>query len=177
MKYVNTIASIFITFMLTSNFVVADTLRVCLDTSNMYINVNCDVERETELVCLACNIYHEARGEDYSGQLAVANVTRNRVRSERFPNSLCDVVWQRWQFSWTKDGRSDRIHDNTAWRHAIFIAQITIDEKILNDVTHGSLWYHASHVSPVWTTRQTPSTEIGGHKFYTRVATAAELLQ
>jgi spore germination cell wall hydrolase CwlJ-like protein len=54
---------------------------------------------ENELGCLVENVYFEARGEDVLGQAAVAYVTLNRVRSPDYPDTICDVVWQKGQFS------------------------------------------------------------------------------
>jgi hypothetical protein len=48
--------------------------------------------RETDLECLAENIYFEARGEPLDGQYAVAEVTLNRTRSDNFPHTVCGVV-------------------------------------------------------------------------------------
>ena len=48
-------------------------------------------------ICLAQNIYHEARGEMIEGQIAVSNVVINRVESKQFPNDICSVVYQRNQ--------------------------------------------------------------------------------
>ncbi len=89
------------------------------------IETNDDSINITEAICLATNIYHEARGESYAGKVAVANVTMNRVTSPKFPNTICDVVYQaqtkeNWkgntvpkrnkcQFSWYCDGKSDDI--------------------------------------------------------------------
>lgn len=53
------------------------------------------------VLCLALNIYHEARGEPIDGQIAVAAVTLNRVQDPRWPDTVCDVVYQPNQFSWT----------------------------------------------------------------------------
>jgi len=92
-----------------------------------------------EMICLAENIYFEARAEGMDGKAAVANVTRNRVESEQFPNTYCGVVYQgpvreswktkkqkdladservyypiknRCQFSWYCDGEKDMIWAN-----------------------------------------------------------------
>jgi len=92
-----------------------------------------------EMICLAENIYFEARAEGMDGKAAVANVTRNRVLSEQFPNSYCGVVYQgpereswktkkqkdladservyypikhKCQFSWYCDGKKDVIWAN-----------------------------------------------------------------
>ena len=50
--------------------------------------------KHREMVCLAENIYFEARAESIEGKAGVANVTRNRVNSTLFPNTYCDVVYQ-----------------------------------------------------------------------------------
>src|SRR5210317_740749 len=50
--------------------------------------------KHQEMVCLAENIYFEARAEGVEGKAAVANVTRNRVESEQFPNTYCGVVYE-----------------------------------------------------------------------------------
>jgi hypothetical protein len=57
----------------------------------------------TELACLEKNIYNEARGEIDEGQLAVAFVTLARAQSKGFPSTICGVVYQNKQFSWTFD--------------------------------------------------------------------------
>jgi spore germination cell wall hydrolase CwlJ-like protein len=56
-----------------------------------------------ELTCLTDNLYHEARGEPIQGRYAVIFATLERVLNKKFPKSICGVVHQPWQFSWTKD--------------------------------------------------------------------------
>jgi len=51
-------------------------------------------------LCLSSVIHHEAKGESKEGQIAVANVVMNRVKSGKFPDTVCGVVKQRGQFSW-----------------------------------------------------------------------------
>ena len=93
--------------------------------------------RHNEVLCLAENIYFEARAESYSGKAAVGNVTRNRVLDKRWPSTYCEVVQQgpkreswktkqtpdkndavyyprkhRCQFSWYCDGEKDVIWAN-----------------------------------------------------------------
>src|SRR5690349_23489774 len=75
--------------------------------------LDCGKERTDARVCLACNVYHEARGESIAGQRAVAMVVRNRARSSLYPLDICSVVWEVGrdsrrgdlvaQFSWTRD--------------------------------------------------------------------------
>ena len=85
-----------------------------------------DKFRLTEATCLAKNMYFEARNQGLAGQLAVSLVVMNRVKDERFPNTICGVIEQgpiskwwlkekgkivpirnRCQFSWFCDGKSD----------------------------------------------------------------------
>ena len=46
------------------------------------------------LTCLALNVYHESKNQSLIGQYAVAQVTLNRVKDERFPNTICGVIEQ-----------------------------------------------------------------------------------
>ena len=98
-----------------------------------------DNKYHSEVMCLAENIYFEARAESYGGKAAVGNVTRNRVEDSRWPNTYCEVVMQgpvreswktkqhadlkaservyypikhRCKFSWYCDGNKDVIWAN-----------------------------------------------------------------
>jgi N-acetylmuramoyl-L-alanine amidase len=105
---------------------------------------------ENDLFCMVQNVYHEARGESLIGQAAVAYVTLNRVRSPAYPDSVCGVVWQKGQFSWTEDGRSDRMTDLDAIGKAVDIALAASRGKI-KDPTGGALHFYAhDKVKPYW---------------------------
>ncbi|NOX93466.1 MAG: cell wall hydrolase [Gammaproteobacteria bacterium] len=129
-----------------------------------------------ELRCLALNIYFEARGEKAEGQLAVGMVTMNRMKSRHYPGSVCGVVWQKRQFSWTHDGKSDRPTDMRAWDLAKKIAQVTYlgysklsarSRKAL-DLTKGALHFYApSLASPYWAEVHSVTRVIGRHVFLT----------
>ena len=119
--------------------------------------------------CLAMNVYHEARGESWEGQAAVVHVTLNRVADHRFPDSICGVVWQPHQFSWTNDGRSDYPRDRQAWQVAQDITQIAYDwYQQGEDFSNGAIYYHAYWVSPSWARQFTETVSIGVHTFYRR---------
>lgn len=125
-----------------------------------------------DLQCLALNIYWEARSEPMYGQLAVAAVTMNRVRNERFPDTVCEVVkqggWKRrhqCQFSWWCDGKRDEPMEQEAWRRAQFLARLAY-AGVSSDPTKGALWYHTEDVSPYWGAVKHPITKIGRHVFY-----------
>jgi N-acetylmuramoyl-L-alanine amidase len=108
---------------------------------------------EGEIECLVANVYHESRGESLIGQAAVAHVTLNRVRSPAYPHSVCGVVWQPGQFSWTEDGRSDRMTALDAIGKAVDIALAASRGKT-KDPTGGALHYFAHRkVRPYWSSR------------------------
>jgi len=117
------------------------------------------------LVCLTMNVYWEARNQDIAGQLAVAQVTMNRVNSEAYPNSVCEVVHEHKQFSWYWDGKSDIPKEEKAWEIATLVASAALDgsgHSDLGDVLH----YHAVYAKPYWKDYMTKVAEIGDHVFY-----------
>jgi spore germination cell wall hydrolase CwlJ-like protein len=126
---------------------------------------------DESLHCLALNVYHEARSEPEAGQLAVAAVTLNRMRSEAFPDSVCEVVKQggeqrhRCQFSWWCDGKSDRPTEDEAWKNAQRISRLAL-LGLAEDPTHEALYYHATYVKPRWSHKMERTAQIDQHVFY-----------
>jgi len=118
--------------------------------------------------CLAANIYHEARGESLAGHYLVGYVTMNRVKSARFPNTICAVVKQSKQFSWFKRGVSRFPKNVESWKRACSVATkfILNMPSIRVDITEGALYYHAIYVKPVWRLRKTYIGRIGDHLYY-----------
>ena len=120
------------------------------------------------ILCLALNIYFEARSEDIASQLAVAQVTINRVEDSRYPNDVCRVVKQKNQFSWFWDGKSDKPYERQAWDQALDLAERVIKEpkqyqvSCVGDATH----YHAVYVKPHWAKHFKKYCRIGSHIFY-----------
>jgi hypothetical protein len=122
-------------------------------------------EEDIHCSCLAYNIYHEARSESVEGQVAVAQVTMNRVFSERWANNPCDVVRAHKQFSWTLKKGSDKWHikDKKAWKLANTIAYNTIHNNYKYKMR--SLHYHTKKVNPKWNKKMTVEAIIGNHIF------------
>jgi spore germination cell wall hydrolase CwlJ-like protein len=141
---------------------------------------------EKSIECMAMNIYHEARNEIEAGRRAVGFVTMNRVKSDLFPNSVCEVVYQarlsRWhlensgksvplrnqcQFSWYCDGKSDKIYEPAKYEDARQLAyQIIMGYNDMVDITDGALWYHADYVNPYWAKDYKRVGKIDTHIFY-----------
>ena len=132
------------------------------------------------LVCLALNVYHEAKNQSLIGQIAVAQVVMNRVRDERYPDTVCEVVEQgptyswkpdypvknRCQFSWYCDGKADIPLNQDLWHLVQNMAYLMIWEKRYVGITEGSTHYHAEYVNPRWASGLHLTGRIGKHIFY-----------
>lgn len=118
----------------------------------------------SEVECLAKNIYHEARGESFYGQVAIALVTVNRVASGQFQNSICKVVYAQGQFSWTQN-ESKRVTESKAWSSAMKIATAVLS-KTIEQPEFTALYFHTAHVRPKWAKTKTLVARIGSHLFY-----------
>jgi len=121
-------------------------------------------QRRVEIRCLAVNVYHEARGEPRLGQVAVAEVTMNRVASPQFPDSVCRVVRQDSAFSWTMSKRTSRPTGQARQQALKVAAGVYAGEQ--SPVVPGALHYHARGVDPAWARGRTPIRTIGRHIFY-----------
>jgi spore germination cell wall hydrolase CwlJ-like protein len=115
---------------------------------------------EALILCMALNIYYEANKEPLLGKIAVAHVTLNRVK-ETYPSNVCEVVYQPFQFSWTKENiikPSKQALDN-----AKEIAELAY-KGITTDPTHGATHFHNTSVKPGWKLEKV--VQIGNHIFY-----------
>lgn len=127
---------------------------------------------DKEIQCLQQNIYFEARNQSTLGQVAVAWVTLNRVTDPRFPNTICGVVWDHKQFSWTHDGKADRPGktelEQQAWRDAGVVATVTLLDwaRGLKDPTQGADHYHADYTTVGWAKQGEKLVQIDNHIFY-----------
>jgi spore germination cell wall hydrolase CwlJ-like protein len=123
--------------------------------------------------CLAQNIYYEARGSSFADQVGVADVVLNRVQSQRYPNTVCDVVRQGYkpgskscQFSWYCDGKSDWPTNEDAWVNAQYIAYQMMNGDQYRGITEGATHYHADYVKPSWASKIQHIGQIGAHIYY-----------
>lgn len=117
-----------------------------------------------EINCLAKNIYHEARGESLEGQIAVAQVTVNRVRDPAYHSTVCGVVYAHKQFSWTL-GKRKQVVDQKAWRAALDISRAVLTQSI--PLPHfPATHFHTRQVKPYWAKTKTRVAVIGNHIFY-----------
>ncbi|MFN3525573.1 MAG: cell wall hydrolase, partial [Paracoccus sp. (in: a-proteobacteria)] len=106
---------------------------------------------QADVECMAEALYHEARGEGTQGQQAVAEVILNRVDSRVFPASVCGVINQPSQFSYTIGGTKP-IRNKSAYLRARAIAESALSGAPRN-LTGGATYFHTPAVRPSWSNR------------------------
>lgn len=134
-----------------------------------HMDVAEQVDRDFD--CLSQAVYYEAGNEPREGQLAVAEVIANRVKDHRYPNNVCDVVYQGatrttgCQFTFTCDGALERKPHARKYERAQDVAAhvlMDLHERRTGGATH----YHATYVNPVWNSGLVRTTKIKTHIFY-----------
>lgn len=113
----------------------------------------------SNLNLLARLVYGEARGEPYSGQVAVAAVVLNRVKSSSFPNTISGVIYQSGAFDAVKDGQINLSPNSTA---------ISAAQDALNgwDPSYGAIYYfNPNTATNAWIWSRPTTVTIGNHRF------------
>ena len=113
----------------------------------------------SDVYLLAKTIYAEGRGEPYTGQVAIAAVILNRIRSPQFPNTVSGVVYQKHAFTAVTDGQINLTPNETAMKAA---------RDAINgwDPTGGALYYYNPAVATsAWIFDRQTVTVIGKHVF------------
>jgi len=111
-----------------------------------------------EFDCLVRNIYYEARGESFMGQVTVGAVTLNRVKHPAFAKTVCGVVYEKGQFSWTKDTALGKPNAK-AWEACKEAAIAAQYNPQIN-----ALYFHNLTVKPKWSKNK--GYRLGNHIFY-----------
>lgn len=113
----------------------------------------------SDLNLLARLVYGEARGEPYTGQVAVAAVVLNRVRNSNFPNTIAGVIYQKGAFNVVDDGQINLSPNSTAKKAA---------QDALNgwDPSYGSIYYfNPATATNKWIWSRPHVVTIGKHRF------------
>lgn len=116
--------------------------------------------------CLAKNIYYEAGIESEKGKYAVAQVTLNRLKSGRWGNNICSVVYSKSQFSWTLKKKLEKPRGN-AWVDSQWIAHRMLRGDHIEPLKD-AMFYHAEYVNPKWRDPVAKIQQVGQHIFYTK---------
>jgi spore germination cell wall hydrolase CwlJ-like protein len=129
------------------------------------------VYEDIDVFCLAKNIFHEAGIEPDIGKYAVAQVTLNRVASHKYPNTVCKVVLDRYQFSWANRRSTHWTHPKGPnWDQSYKIAQQVMASGYRVKGLENAKYYHADYVNPHWSRKMTHVATVGTHIFYTNDA-------
>ena len=129
--------------------------------------------RQTQLDCLARNIYYEAGYEPFEGKVAVAQVTINRAESGDFPSDICRVVYQKnivyekvlCQFSWYCETATMRKPMNgPVYTESMEVAKKVLLEGFRLPSIKDALYFHGDYINPGW--KRERVAKIGRHIFY-----------
>ena len=115
----------------------------------------------SNLYLLSCCVYGEARGESYTGKVAIAAVVLNRVKSSNFPNTISGVIYQTGAFTCVSDGQINMGTNDECTRAA---------QDALNgwDPTYGSIYYYNPKTATnAWIRSRLVVVTIGNHIFCT----------
>lgn len=112
-----------------------------------------------DLYWLSRIIYAESGNQPLSGKIAVGNVVLNRVKSPRFPNTIHGVIFQRNQFSPTKNGTINR----TPNAESVMAAKLCLDGAVELD---NVLWFNRAGLTSWASRNRTFVATIAQHSFY-----------
>ena len=134
-------------------------LGITLGTGSSGGTGSTDNVSESDLNLLARCVYGESRGEPYTGQVAVAAVVLNRVRSSKFPNTIKGVIYQAGAFTAVSDGQINLTPNQSAYNAAR-------DALAGWDPTGGCLYYYnPDTATSSWIWSLTVHIKIGNHNF------------
>jgi hypothetical protein len=129
--------------------------------------------RQTQLDCLARNIYYEAGYEPIEGKVAVAQVTINRAESGEFPSDICRVVYQKnvvyekvlCQFSWyCETATMKKPMNGPVYTESMEVAKKVLLEGFRLPNLKNALYFHGDYINPGW--KRERVAKIGRHIFY-----------
>jgi spore germination cell wall hydrolase CwlJ-like protein len=120
---------------------------------------------EKDEACLARNIYYEAGVESERGKYAVAQVTMNRLKTKRWGDTICKVVYAKSQFSWTLKKKLAKPRGQ-AWDDSQWVAHRALRGDQVPSLRDAH-FYHADYIKPPkWRDPKAQISQIGQHIFY-----------
>ena len=148
-----------IIFIFVSLIVLLISIAILSKNSNEDISTYAAGSGIPDIQLMARAINGEARGEPYTGQVAVAAVVLNRVKSSSFPNTIAGVIYQKGAFTAVSDGQINLTPNQTAYNAA---------RDALNgwDPSYGSIYYfNPSTATNAWIWSRPHVVTIGKHRF------------
>jgi spore germination cell wall hydrolase CwlJ-like protein len=145
--------------------------------TNMYVNEHFKrhMPKSMGLECMIKNIYMEARGENKMGKLLVASTVMNRRKLSRYPSTICGVIYQPHQFSWTRSKSLNRHYQlikgkrDAEYLQSVWAALYSVVFK--GNVGVGVTSYYAPKqmkMLPSWSQSKEfkLAGDYGGHRFF-----------
>lgn len=122
---------------------------------------------EEDEACLARNIYYEAGVESEKGKYAVAQVTLNRLKTGRWGDTICKVVYAKSQFSWTLKKKLQK-PSGQSWEDSQWVAHRAVRGDQVPSLKTAQ-FYHANYIkSPNWRDPNALIAQVGAHIFYSK---------
>lgn len=154
--------------------VIVHTLTATQDTPAVANNKTKVIElkevKQSDLNCMAENIYYEAGNQGIAGKMAVGQVVLNRVGKSGYPKTVCGVINHKigdtCMFSWKCSPQTAINKNSREWRQSVVVAQdlLSKDRKDILDITEGATHFHNHTVRPNWKMHRV--AKIGDHTFY-----------
>jgi spore germination cell wall hydrolase CwlJ-like protein len=148
--------------------VITDTLASLIVAGALMLHPEPLAKDLDQMLCVAEAIWFEASGEPLQGKYVVAHVIRNRKNSARFPNTLCEVVNQRKQFSYLNKCRPKVVINNhidaLAFEWSVRIAIDLVNDTLGGDFTGGAdHYYNPKKANPSWAQYGEVVGKVGNH--------------
>lgn len=136
-------------------------------------------DKQDDVVCLALNIYHEARGSTEQDRIASSYVAFNRWEDSNYPltlrtkeRSLCNIIFDRYQFCWTNDSYVKLPKEKNSWADAQELAYELYTNPIHKQLAKEFALQHyvvtplvTQKGRPKWIDNRTMQVEIGAHSY------------
>ena len=142
------------------------TLLFCLTAQSAFAEVLTCRSTDSSYNCLVCNCFFETSSESLQGKVAVAKTVLSRVASKEFPNTVCGVVFQRSQFSWTNDSNPNFFDARKPEDIKVLKDCRDASDTAMNEGANGLLYfYNPRKVTPAWASRMKKCGRVENHAF------------
>lgn len=133
------------------------------------------VYTEQDIKCLQDNIFYEARNQSPLGQMMVAVVTIQRAKMPEYPSTVCGVVHDYAQFSWTLKARKpvnfkSKMESRAWWFAGLIAQQALISANSIDSAYKNLAYYHKTTIHPYWAGKMREEFVIDDHVFYSKVS-------
>lgn len=136
-------------------------------------------DKQDDVVCLALNIYNEARGSSVKDRIASSYVVFNRYEDDDYPltlaknkRNLCNIIFDRWQFCWTNNDKIPLPREKDAWndaqklalslysnpKHRILAKKFALQHYVVTPLV-------TQRGRPKWIDNRTMTIKIGKHSY------------